>query len=479
MRLGKFFSALLLGGLLVTQPASGKVFLKVSQAELPPARAMGVSDLVFVWPVGNDSLLSKANALGYRIFLEATPGDLSVVADAAEKTNAVGVIFDAGNLDSSASEEVLRSAQSAHSKLSFLLLNPGGKEPQMKARLVVDRDGILQVSSPTSQPWVDSNLGLVRFARAFRPEAIPLYSFHWNLSDALRKKLGPTAEDYSLAISEADAFRADVILDLHEGLQKGLAHNEAEAWALWNNVKRYVALQSVESAPGMPPMPLANTGIVTNNYRVSYEGINMMARHNIPFVVLRPADLEAKRLDGLDMLVVFSAPSIAACRVLDDFAKQGGIVVLVNLRGDFPWHSSEPIRRNVQSAVYNVGTGQIVEFAEPVIDPEVFSRDMRRLMGVQRSSLSLWNSLTTIAVPYREKPVGETILNLVNYALEPEPVQVQINGHFSSILYESPERGCCQSITPIERDGFTEFVIPALIIGGRVHLKPTVARPQL
>src|SRR5882762_9021428 len=132
MRLGKFFSALLLGGVLITQTTSGKVFLKVSQAELPPARAMGVSDLVFVWPVGNDSLLNRANALGYRIFLEATASDLSVVADAAEKANAVGVIFDAENLDSSASEDVLRSAQSAHSKLSFLLLTAGGKEPQMK-----------------------------------------------------------------------------------------------------------------------------------------------------------------------------------------------------------------------------------------------------------------------------------------------------------------------------------------------------------
>jgi len=84
----------------------------------------------FVWPVGNDSLLNRANALGYHVFLEAAPGDLSLVADAAEKANAVGVIFDAGNLDSSASEDVLRSAQSAHSKLSFLLLSPGGKEPQ-------------------------------------------------------------------------------------------------------------------------------------------------------------------------------------------------------------------------------------------------------------------------------------------------------------------------------------------------------------
>jgi hypothetical protein len=476
MTFKKFFPALLLAGVLVTQPASGKVFLKVSQGELPPARAMGVSDLVFVWPVGNDSLLNRANALGYHVFLEAAPGDLSLVADAAEKANAVGVIFDAGNLDSSASEDVLRSAQSAHSKLSFLLLTPGGKEPQMKARLVVERDGILQVSSPTSQPWVDSNLALVRFARAFRPGAIPLYTFHWNLSDAVRKKLGPTAEDYSLAIAEADAFHADVILDLHEGLQRGLAHNEAEAWTLWNHVKRHIALQRAENDPGM--LPLANTGIVTNDYRVSYEGINLMARHNIPFVVLRPVDLEAKRLDALDMLVVFSGPSLAACGVLGDFAKQGGIVVLVNLRGDFPWHSSEPIHRNAQSAVYSVGTGQIVELAEPVIDPEVFSRDMRRLMGVQRSSLSLWNSLTTIAVPYRKKPDGETLVNLVNYALEPEPVQVQIKGHFSSILYESPERGCCQSIPPIERDGFTEFVIPALIIGGRVHLKSTITTPQ-
>jgi len=95
-----------------------------------------------------------------------------------------------------------------------------------------------------------------------------------------------------------------------------------------------------ENDPGM--LPLANTGIVTNDYRVSYEGINLMARHNIPFVVLRPVDLEAKRLDALDMLVVFSGPSLAACGVLGDFAKQGGIVVLVNLRGDFPWHSSEP-----------------------------------------------------------------------------------------------------------------------------------------
>ena len=82
--------------------------------------------------------------------------------------------------------------------------------------------------------------------------------------------------------------------------------------------------------------------------------------------------------------------------------------------------------------------------------------------------ISLWNALTVIAVPYRAN--GETIVDLVNYAQEPIPVQVQVKGSFSSVRYESPERACCESVTAVQRGAFTEFVIPALRIAGRVHL---------
>jgi hypothetical protein len=64
-----------------------------------------------------------------------------------------------------------------------------------------------------------------------------------------------------------------------------------------------------------------------------------------------------------------------------------------------------------------------------------------------------------------------TTLELVNYAEEPLRVQVQIKGSFHSIRYETPEHGCCESLTAVQRNGFTEFVIPDLRIGGRVHLK--------
>jgi len=48
---------------------------------------------------------------------------------------------------------------------------------------------------------------------------------------------------------------------------------------------------------------------------------------------------------------------------------------------------------------------------------------------------------------------------------------VQVKGSFASIRYESPEHKCCESLVPVKRDGFTEFVIPDLRIVGRVHLE--------
>jgi hypothetical protein len=455
---------LLLASVLAAEPAFAKVLLRVSASALPPAEALGVSDIVLLWPVPDFSALRTAGASGYQVFFQTTPGDLSAASEGAERANAAGVILDAGNQGREEIPATLARARTEHPKLTYRVLDAGGKEPQMKGRLLIDRDGILQVSSPTSQPWVDSNLALARLARAFHPESAPLYTFRWDLSEAIRKDLGPAAEDYALAVQEAAAFHADVIFDLNERLQAGLAHDDPEAWALWNRVKRYIP--STPSAERRL-VPLASTGVVADDYATSYEAINLMARHNLAFVVLRPTELDEKRLAAFNTLVVFAAPQAV---VLEDFAKKGGLVVVVNLNGNFPWHSAKAASNDAHSAAYQVGAGQVVELREPVIDPEGFARETRRLIGAERSILSLWNSLTTVVVGYSDKETGETVLDLVNYALEPVPVQVQVRGRFSSIRYESPEDGCSRSITAVERAGTTEFVVPALFIGATVHL---------
>ena len=85
--------------------------------------------------------------------------------------------------------------------------------------------------------------------------------------------------------------------------------------------------------------------------------------------------------------------------------------------------------------------------------------------------MSLFNGLTTIAVPYREHNGTIKILEFVNYAEDPLRLQVQVKGSFASVRYESPEHKCCESLVSVRHNGFTEFVIPELRIAGRVHLE--------
>jgi hypothetical protein len=154
--------------------------------------------------------------------------------------------------------------------------------------------------------------------------------------------------------------------------------------------------------------------------------------------------------------------------------------VLVNLHGEYSWHANPPTREDEHSATFTAGSGEIVELRQPVSDPEEFARDLRRLIGPERSALSLWNSLTTLVTAYRKEPTGETILNVVNYADVPDNVQVQVRGRFAAVELESPEEGCCLPLRSFVHGGFTEFTIPRLVVTARIHLKTTgvgLARP--
>jgi hypothetical protein len=442
------------------------VFLRWTYSEIPPAKTLGVSDLVVPWDDGATSLLESARKQGYAVYFEAAPEQASAAAEAG-KNGAAGVLLKVSPSDQTNVDDVLRNLRSLYPKLTFLILNPAGKQPQMRGALVLNRNGILEVSSPTAQPWLDTNLALARIEQALRPGQVPLYSFQWELTDSLQKLQGPNPEDYLLAVAEAGAFHADLVLSLHEKAQKALAQNDPDEVIQWKQMQRYLEFYSRT----IPPVePAANIGVLASDYKKSYEPINLLARHNIPFRILRPSELTAVRLKEFDMLVVL-ASAAQNVKLITDFAARGGIAIVVDSSGSYPWQSAKRIQTGDHWVAYAVGKGRIIELTESLPDPETFAQDIRRLMNKQKVLISLWNALTTVAVPYREPHAGVTTLELVNYAEEPLRVQVQIKGSFHSIRYETPERGCCESLTPVQRNGFTEFVIPDLRIGGRVHLK--------
>jgi hypothetical protein len=461
--------ALLLCG-LVARGATGKVLVRWTQRAIPAAKSLGVMEIAVPWSSDATDFAQAAHAKGYQVYLEVTLQQAEAAAETAAKAGIAGLILTPSLAEQQGAGDTLQKLQHSYPKLSFRILLSNGKEPRMKGQIVSQRNGVLQETSATAQPWVESNLALVRLAQESHLDQRPLYSFAWDDSDPLQKQLGPDAEDYELAVAEAGAFHADLILDLSETLQKSLANDVPEAWATWNQVRRFVDFY--ERGSQDVPESVASVAVFTGDANGSYEPVNLMARHNIPFRVLSKGDLSRSSLNGIDVLVYFSAPTKEHSGVISDFAMSGGTVVLVNAHGTFPWQSSTPARHSDQANVYTVGKGRVIEFSSGYItDPETFAQDIRRLMSKERTPVNLWNSLTTLVVPYRDPRTDQIVLELINYEQEPLEVQVQVKGRFASIRYESPEQGCCEALTPGFVDGFTEFVVPHLAIGGRVHLQ--------
>jgi hypothetical protein len=338
----------------------------------------------------------------------------------------------------------------------------------MRGQTVITSNGVLEVSSPTAQPWLDSNLAMVRFQQETRPGELLLYTFAWELKDTLQQENGPSVEDYSLAIAESGAIHADLLLNVHEKLQKALLDNEPAAWSSWKKLIPYMQFALRDEVD--PLQPWSNVAVIVGDYDTAYEPMNLMARHNIPFRIVT-GEVTGKALQGVALVAALTAPDQPSIRALNTFAHEGGTVILVDANGKYPWHSSPPIPAAEHAVSYAAGKGRVIELSEPIGDPETFAQDLRRVASKDSTLISLWNALTTIAVPYRDEHTGEVVVELVNFADEPMRIQVQVKGAYSSVRYETPDRGCCQDLSPVQHDGFTDFVVPSLAIAGRVHLE--------
>lgn len=454
----------------LSAPAWSGVLLRWSNPSVPPADTLGMRDLVIPWNDSTLPLLKGAQSRGFRVYVETTLQQATQAAEKVGKVGAVGIVLNIPESQRSELQTALPRTRSAYPKLRFMVLNEG-KLPQMRGSMVIKRDGVLEVSSPTAQPWIDTNLSLIKIERAATHEQTPLYSFSWGQSESGMKETTPTASDYSLAVAEAGAFHADLLLHIDEHLEKALNAKDPSAWRLWKEVVNYAHFYSRDKTDSALEAA-ANVAVVVGDFDPGDEVMNLLARHNIPFRALPASDLQSKSLEGFDVIVVFTKPDPESNQRIAELATHGKTVVLVDAQGSYPWHNAQPTPLNEHATSYAVGNGKVIELSEPVTDPETFAQDIHRLLGNEDSLISLWNGLTTIAVPYAQNGRDIQEIDFINYAADPIRVQVRVKGSFRSVKYESPEHSSSESLASVEHNGFTEFVIPELEIAGRVHLAP-------
>ena len=105
------------------------MLLRWTYSQIPPAKTLGVNDLVVPWDSCATSLLESARKQGYHVYFEATPQQASAAAEAG-KDSAAGILLKVSPCEQADVDGALQTLRSLYPKLIFLVLNPAGKQPQ-------------------------------------------------------------------------------------------------------------------------------------------------------------------------------------------------------------------------------------------------------------------------------------------------------------------------------------------------------------
>ena len=405
--------------------AGAEVLIRWDLASIPSPQALGISTVVI--PAAQTQGIALALAQGYRVFVE-------VGADGAATFSPIDGI--AGVIVRGTPAADVR-AQLARRAKSVRVADDRGTWPHIRTNWVTLNKDVLQVTNRSSQPWLENNAALMRIAAAaLAPGAPPvLLTYAWQPVTAADLDQGPRRDNYLVAIAEAGSFGADLLLPLHERFARELTAGSPDARADWDAIRRFIDFY----AWNVPAQhrPVANVGVVTADPMRSFELLNLLARHNLPFVTLAPAAINPTTLEGLDLVILLDEPDANGHAAAGEFVKRGG---------------------------------RVVEGRDAPSDPNTFALEMRQRLGSDRRVVDVWNGITVLVAPYLRVESGDQVLTVVNYAAQPLPVQVRVRGAFSAVQFEAPGQPAVLLAFEV-RNGGTEFLLPALAAGARVFLK--------
>jgi hypothetical protein len=285
------------------------------------------------------------------------------------------------------------------------------------------------VATPTSEPWIDSNIWLIRSLRAWGGER-PVW-LGYELAN-------PAEADYARAIADAAVAGGRWVVSLGDELRAGLWHERAEALAIWRRIAVGLSFfeQHREWRGFAPVGPLGIVQDLTGPHRViSGENLNLITRRRIPYRLIDRARLARAALEGLRAVVAtnLAPPTGVERELLDAFVENGGLLVAgPSWRGAAPGSTGYILRQ--------LGRGTILAYTQNPTDPEALSKDLPDLLGKENLLVRLFNVpsvLTQVSAGPRGAPL---LLQLVNYASGPaESITVRVAGAYRSARLFRPE----------------------------------------
>jgi len=337
----------------------------------------------------------------------------------AEPMQAVAAAVDA-RLDGLALEpdfaDFARLSQAAEhaADLALIPLQAGGGAPGIR----VLSDSGAAVATPTSEPWIDSNLWLVRALRVKGQTPV------W-LGFALEN---PSIDNYVRAVADSAAAGGQWAVAPDDGLLSGLANQRPEALAKWRRIAEAQTFFQQHDAwrqfAAIGPVGIVRDP-VTRYPDIADENLNLIARRRIPYRTVERGALCAPALEGLQAVLAteISNPTESERSLLKTFAERGGLLVTGPSWGAVP--------KDHDYLAQQLGKGQVIIYRDESPDPEGLSKNLLHLLGKGNLGIRLFNAPTVLPYLSASDDSKQLLVQMINYASGPtETITVRVRGSY-------------------------------------------------
>ncbi len=315
-------------------------------------------------------------------------------------------------------------------------------------------------SAPSSEPWIESNIWLVRSLR-LRPGAWHPVWIAYEPEDA-------TPADYPLFAADAAAAGGRWIVTPDDKFRTALRSRNAAALAAWQRTGDVLRFAEEHAEwRGFGPYP--NLALIVDpasaQADMSEEYLKLVTRRQMPYrPIVRPGLTAAALAGSRAVLATALAPPTEAERqLLCAFAQNGGVVIAGPSWGSAPKGEDQPYAESP------MGKGRVVVYRDP--DPESVARDLRDLLSQQERGIIAFNVPGAITYSSIADSGRRVLVQLLNYSSSPaEAITIRVIGHFTSARLFTP--GAAPVKLEIEAaEGRSEVAIPKVVLWGALLLE--------
>jgi hypothetical protein len=310
--------------------------------------------------------------------------------------------------------------------------------------------------APSSEPWIQSNIWLVRSLRLAPP---------WRPVWISYQPDSGSPADYARFAADAAVAGGRWVAALDDRLRAGLLSRDTAATAVWQRLTACVRFAEGH-AEWRAFVPYGNLGVIVDTAspdpEMADEYLKLVARRQVPYRPIVRAKLSRASLAGFRAVLAtaLSPPSAAERSVLRAFAEDGGVVIGGPAWGDAP--KGQPFTE------VPLGKGRVVTYPDP--DPESVARDMKEL-SLEEAGMVAFNVPSVITYASRSGDGRRLLIQLLNYSDTPAAaITIRVSGTFHSARLWSVDAEPADLMIRAA-DGKTDVTIPKLSLWGGVLLQ--------